>query len=110
MLIYSSRKYDPFEQLQHIAMTHEKFFETGENERYLTTLDTHIFFPRELQLLFLATGFAIEAIYGGGPGATLDSLTAPLRAAAEKWSLLSIHPPYSVVSALLTTFIFSHPT
>src|SRR6266849_5432494 len=65
MLIYSSRKYDPFEQLQHIALTHEKFFETGENERYLTRLDTHIFFPRELQLLFLATGFAIEAIYGG---------------------------------------------
>src|SRR5215470_9405752 len=65
MLIYSSRKYDHFEQLQHIVLTHEKFFETGENERYLTRLDTHIFFPRELQLLFLATGFAIEAIYGG---------------------------------------------
>jgi len=25
----------------------------------------HIFFPRELQLLFLATGFSIEAIYSG---------------------------------------------
>ena len=24
----------------------------------------HIFFPRELQLLFLASGFAIDAIYG----------------------------------------------
>src|SRR5258708_19556301 len=67
MLIYSSRKYDPFEQLQHIALTHEKFFDTGENERYLTSLDTHIFFPRELQFLFLPTRFAIEAIYAGGP-------------------------------------------
>ncbi len=65
MLLYTSRKYDPFEQLQHIVWTHEKFFETGENERYLTRLDMHIFFPRELQLLFLATGFSIEAIYGG---------------------------------------------
>lgn len=65
MLLYTSRKYDPFEQLQHITWTHEKFFETGENERYLTKLDMHIFFPRELQLLFLATGFAIESIYGG---------------------------------------------
>ncbi len=64
MLLYSSRKYDPFEQLQHIVGTHEKFFETGDNERYLTKLDMHVFFPRELQLLFLATGFAIEAIYG----------------------------------------------
>jgi len=64
MLLYSSRKYDPFEQLQHIVWTHEKFFETGEHERYLTKLDMHVFFPRELQLLFLATGFSIEAIYG----------------------------------------------
>jgi SAM-dependent methyltransferase len=65
MLLYSSRKYDHFEQLEHMVWTHEKFFETGENERYLTKLDMHIFFPRELQLLFLATGFSIEAIYGG---------------------------------------------
>src|SRR6266568_1099896 len=65
MLLYTSRKYDTFEQLQHIIWTHEKFFETGENERYLTKLDMHIFFPRELQLLFLASGFSIEAIYGG---------------------------------------------
>ncbi|MBV9712859.1 MAG: class I SAM-dependent methyltransferase [Ktedonobacteraceae bacterium] len=64
MLLYSSRKYDPFEQLQHIVWTHEKFFENGNNERYLTKLDMHVFFPRELQLLFLAAGFAIEAIYG----------------------------------------------
>ena len=65
MLLYTTRKYDQFEQLQHITWTHEKYFETGENERYLTKLDMHVFFPRELQLLFLATGFSIEAIYGG---------------------------------------------
>jgi len=64
MMLYTMRKYDAFEQLQHITWIHEKFFETGENERYLTRLDMHVFFPRELQLLFLATGFAIEAIYG----------------------------------------------
>ena len=65
MLLYTTRKYDQVEQLQHITWTHEKYFETGENERYLTRLDMHVFFPRELQLLFLATGFSIEAIYGG---------------------------------------------
>lgn len=64
MLLYSSRKYDQIEQNQHITWTHEKFFDAGENERYLTTLDMHVFFPRELQLLFLAAGFRIEAIYG----------------------------------------------
>lgn len=64
MLIYSSRKYDVIEQLQHIVWTHEKFLQAGENERYMSTLDMHIFFPRELQLLFLSSGFHIEAIYG----------------------------------------------
>jgi SAM-dependent methyltransferase len=64
MLLYSSRKYDQIEQNQHIVWTHEKFFETGDHERYLTTLDMHVFFPRELQLLFLASDFSIEAIYG----------------------------------------------
>jgi SAM-dependent methyltransferase len=64
MLLYSSRKFDPIEQVQHIIWTHEKFLETGENERYMTRLDMHIFFPRELQLLFLSAGFQIDAIYG----------------------------------------------
>lgn len=64
MLLYTTRKYDQIEQLQHLTWTHEKFFETGENERYLTKLDMHVFYPRELQLLFLASGFNIEAIYG----------------------------------------------
>src|SRR5947209_8798947 len=64
MLLYTSRKYDQIEQVQHIVWTHEKFFESGENERYISTLDMHIFFPRELQLLFLASGFSIDAIYG----------------------------------------------
>jgi SAM-dependent methyltransferase len=64
MLLYSTRKYDPVEQTQHITWVHEKFFQTGEHERYLSRLDMHVFFPRELQMLFLATGFQIDAIYG----------------------------------------------
>jgi SAM-dependent methyltransferase len=64
MHLYTTRRYDPYEQTQSITWIHEKFFKTGENERYLTRLDMHLFFPRELQMLFLATGFSIEAIYG----------------------------------------------
>ena len=64
MHLYTTRKYDPYEQIQHITWIHEKFFETGEHERYLSRLDMHLFFPRELQTLFLASGFGIDAIYG----------------------------------------------
>jgi SAM-dependent methyltransferase len=64
MLIYSTRKYDSYEQNQHLTWTHERFMHSGENERYFSHLDMHQFFPRELQLLFLASGFQVEAIYG----------------------------------------------
>ncbi len=64
MLIYSTRKYDTYEQNQHLTWTHERFMSNGEHERYLSRLDMHQFFPRELQLLFLATGFQVEQIYG----------------------------------------------
>nr|BBH93840.1 methyltransferase [Thermogemmatispora argillosa] len=64
LLIYSSRRYDPYEQLEHLVWIHERFSEQGENERCLTQLDLHMYFPRELQLLFLTSGFAVEAIYG----------------------------------------------
>jgi SAM-dependent methyltransferase len=64
MLIYSTRKYDLFEQNQRLTWTHERFMSNGENERYFSRLDMHQFFPRELQLLFLSTGFQVETIYG----------------------------------------------
>ncbi|GAC1364476.1 MAG: class I SAM-dependent methyltransferase [Ktedonobacteraceae bacterium] len=64
MLLYTTRKYDQHEQVQHLTWTHEKFFMSGENERYFSRLDMHIYFPRELQMLFLSTGFVIDAIYG----------------------------------------------
>lgn len=64
MMVYTTRTYDPYEQRQHLTWTHEKYFTSGENERYLSRLDMHAFFPRELQLLFLASGFRVEAIYG----------------------------------------------
>jgi SAM-dependent methyltransferase len=64
MMLYTTRSYDTIEQTQHITYVHEKFLTTGENERYFSKLDMHVFFPRELQMLFLATGFRVEAIYG----------------------------------------------
>jgi SAM-dependent methyltransferase len=64
MMLYTTRTYDTLEQTQHLTYVHEKFLATGENERYFSKLDMHVFFPRELQMLFLATGFHVEAIYG----------------------------------------------
>jgi SAM-dependent methyltransferase len=64
MMLYTTRSYDTIEQTQHITYVHEKFLTNGDNERYFSKLDMHVFFPRELQMLFLATGFSVESIYG----------------------------------------------
>jgi SAM-dependent methyltransferase len=64
MLLHSIHQYDRHKQIDHVTLIREKFFSTGQSERYLLQNDLRKFFPGELQLLFLATGFDIEAIYG----------------------------------------------
>jgi hypothetical protein len=33
-------------------------------DRYVSDLDCHVYYPREVELLFRSTGFATEAVYG----------------------------------------------
>lgn len=56
--------YDNHEQVASITTAIEKIFEDGSKEHYSTELKSHVFYPNELRLLFLFTGFKIEAIYG----------------------------------------------
>jgi hypothetical protein len=39
--------------------------DTAVARRFLSDYDCHVFFPRELQLLFLHAGFEVENIWGG---------------------------------------------
>jgi SAM-dependent methyltransferase len=64
MLLHSIHQYNRYKQIDHTTLIREKFFKSGLHERYLTQVDVRINFPGELRLLFLATGFDIEACYG----------------------------------------------
>ena len=33
-------------------------------DRYVSDFDSHVYFPRELELLFLHTGFTVETTWG----------------------------------------------
>ena len=34
------------------------------DDRFLSDYECHVFFPRELRLLFLMTGFGVESVWG----------------------------------------------
>jgi hypothetical protein len=56
---------------------YEKLRDGRSIERYIDDFQSHVYFPRELELLFLHTGFELEAVYGDYRFRPLKS-TSPL--------------------------------
>jgi ubiquinone/menaquinone biosynthesis C-methylase UbiE len=77
-----TRHYDAISQTQRLQRTTRYTFDDPARPDRQTSfgIDIHMYFPRELQLLFLHTGFEIVAAYGDyhrrplGPGATRQIL------------------------------------
>jgi trans-aconitate methyltransferase len=66
LIRYRTTRYRAHEQSATVHSIYDRFSDGACNdpERFLSDYDCHVFFPRELQLLFIATGFEIEAIWG----------------------------------------------
>ncbi len=56
--------YMPAEQRARIRFLYEKYRGKNAVERYIDDFESHVYFPRELQLIFMHAGFAIENVYG----------------------------------------------
>jgi hypothetical protein len=56
---------------------YEKLHDGHSIERYIDDFQSHVYFPRELELLFRLTGFKIETVYGDYRFRALQS-TSPL--------------------------------
>src|SRR6266481_1263651 len=56
--------YMPAEQRARIRFLYEKYRGKNGIERYIDDFESHVYFPRELQLIFMNAGFEIENIYG----------------------------------------------
>jgi len=54
----------PAEQRARIRFLYEKYRGKNGIERYIDDFESHVYFPRELQLIFMNAGFEIENIYG----------------------------------------------
>ena len=76
LIRYKTTQYEAHRQRAHVHFLYDRFETRDDDERarrYISDFESHVYFPRELQLLFLHTGFEVEATYGGYRGEKLKS-------------------------------------
>jgi hypothetical protein len=66
-------RYLPHEQRAQVRFLYDKFVTGILSEHYISDFESYVYFPRELRLLFMYTGFSIEASYGDYRGRPLSS-------------------------------------
>jgi SAM-dependent methyltransferase len=64
LLRYKTTRYLPHEQRAEIRFLYDRLDPVHVRDRYVSDFDSHVYFPRELQLLFLHTGFTVETTWG----------------------------------------------
>lgn len=64
LLRYKTTQYFPHEQRSAIRFVYDKFPDSKQVDRYLSDFDCHVYYPREVELLFRLTGFRVESRLG----------------------------------------------
>jgi len=64
LLRYKTTRYVPHEQRAEIRFLYDKFPDRSHVDRYISDFDCHVYYPREVELLFRHTGFSVEAWCG----------------------------------------------
>ena len=77
--------YLPYEQRAQIRFLYEKYHRKSLVECYIDDFESHVYFPRELRLLFLHTGFEVEDCFG-------DYNRRPLRASSQLMIMIGKKP------------------
>ena len=64
LLRYKTTRYIPHEQRAEIRFLYDKLSGNATVDRYVSDFDSHVYYPREVELLFRLTGFDVESRYG----------------------------------------------
>jgi hypothetical protein len=64
LLRYKTTRYLPHEQRAEIRFLYDKFPDGERVDRYVSDLDCHVYYPREVELLFRVTGFFNQGWFG----------------------------------------------
>lgn len=61
---YKTVLYSAPEQRASVRYLYDEFSSNGNPERFISDYECHVYYPRELDLLFRMSGFAVESIWG----------------------------------------------
>jgi hypothetical protein len=64
LLRYKTTRYLPHEQRAEIRFLYDKFPDSSHVDRYVSDFDCHVYYPREVELLFRLTGFRVQSWFG----------------------------------------------
>jgi SAM-dependent methyltransferase len=64
LIRYKTTRYFPDEQRAAVRFLYDKFIDGNRIDRYVSDFACHVYFPREIELLFRLTGFTVESRYG----------------------------------------------
>lgn len=85
LIRYKTTRYLAHEQRARIRFLYDKFVGDSPPERSVSDFESHVYYPREMHLLFLHTGFEVETVYGDYHG-------APLHAASPQMIFCGVKP------------------
>jgi SAM-dependent methyltransferase len=71
LLRYKTTRYLADEQRAHIRFLYDKFVGDAPPERSISDFESHVYYPRELELLYRQSGFEVETWYGDYQGRPL---------------------------------------
>ncbi len=84
MIRVKTTRYLAHEQRAKILYVYDRFAGESNPERFVSDFESHVYFPREMQLLYLHTGFEIESLYGDYRGHPLGPASRQLIAIGRK--------------------------
>lgn len=77
MLRYRTTRYYAHEQRARIRFLYDKYVDEAQPVRSISDFESHVYYPREMELLFRHTGFTVDVVYGDYQG-------RPLRASSRE--------------------------
>jgi SAM-dependent methyltransferase len=85
LLRYRTTRYFADEQRARIRFLYDKHVGEAQPERSISDFESHVYYPREMRLLYLHAGFQVEAVYG-------DYRGRPLRAGSPQMIFCGVRP------------------
>ena len=85
LLRYKTTRYLAHEQRAEIRFLYDRFPSGDHVDRYVSDFDCHVYYPREVELLFRLTGFSMDARFG-------DYSMRPLRTVSPQLIVVGLKP------------------